>query len=159
MHRPRADELLAGVATALEENVLPALDDLCARRQLKASVQLLRRVGRAWDRLSPYLVSDNDDVRRTVEGLAATLGYTNLAGRLDTSPATPAPPSLRQREATAELIAENEALHTLLIELDERLRADRRADTATKSRSRDELSALYRRMLTREADAWGTEGD
>ncbi|MDQ1501706.1 MAG: hypothetical protein QOD57_4712 [Actinomycetota bacterium] len=145
MHRPRADELLTGVATALEENVLPALDDLSAQRQLKASVRLLRRVGAAWDRLAPYLVSDNDDVRHTVEGITRGLGYTDLAERLDTTTASPA--------------AENEALHTLLVEVDRRLRVDTRADAPTRSRSRDELSALYRRMLAREADACGTGGD
>lgn len=123
MQRPSTGELLAGLAHALETEVLAALPDGAARRQLKAAVHLIARLERTWDLAPAHLAADNADI----EGTLAALGHDNLPAEA-TAPPGYNDPALRA------LAACNLTLHQALLDL---------PDCA-------ELQALRRRMAARD---------
>ncbi|GGY90581.1 hypothetical protein ACFSTD_19510 [Novosphingobium colocasiae] len=123
MQRPSTGELLAGLGRALETEVLAALPDGTARRQLKAAVHLISRLERIWDLTPAHLAADNADIEATL----AALGYQ------DPVAATAAPRGYNDPALRA-LAARNLALQEALLDL---------PDGA-------ELQALRRRMAARD---------
>ncbi len=164
MLRPTTGELLRGVRLGLAEHVLPALPDGAAVRQLKASLHILRRIERSWDRLPAYLEADNMDISDTLGGLVAELaerggGYPELSRRL-ASPPEPAPLPAGVCDARlARLMAVNGALQSALADFDRVWRADRELDPGARQAVAHRLHALHRRMLERAAVAAGTAHD
>lgn len=154
MHRPEPADLLAGVADVLRESVLVELDDGAARRQLKAALQIVERVGRSTDRLPAYLVEDAGDVLRTLAALE--LNDAALRDRIDAAGVE------HERIVRAgwgapvpELRAVHETLQRCVID------AERWASAGTspaRTAAGVALRALYLRMLRREALAWGLPG-
>lgn len=141
MHSPAPNQLLRGVADGLEAQVLPELDDANAQRQLKASLHILRRLERCWDRLPAELVADAEDMLTTLRGLGGVdaeleARWVEVEGR-------------GWRAPVADLVAVHTALQQTVREADERQRGDEEAVAA--------LRDLYGRMLAREAHASGTE--
>ena len=69
MLRPSVDELLAGVADALADTVVPALPDGPERDQVRGAVGILRRVARTLPTLAPRLEEDTIALARAVREL------------------------------------------------------------------------------------------
>jgi hypothetical protein len=149
MHAPDHSELLLGVADVLREAVLVELDDGAARRQLKAALHIIERVGRSVHRTPGYLVADIDDMLRTLRAVVPT--GAPLGPQVDDAAAA------RQAIETQgwstpfeDLVRLHDRLQGLVVALagatPEHPDADR------------ELAGLYRRMLDRESDALGLRG-
>ena len=66
MTEPTPAELLAGVADALEQSVLPELDRGAVRNQVMAAIGIVRRCGEATDRYGPFLYADCVDLIATL---------------------------------------------------------------------------------------------
>lgn len=141
MHSPAPDQLLRGVADGLEAQVLPALEGGHAQRQLKASLHILRRLERCWDRLPAYLAADAEDMLATLEGLGAGVDAQRARKtELDAGGwSTP----------VGDLVALHDELQAAVVAADRAGRDDEAAQRA--------LRDLYGRMLEREAQASGTE--
>lgn len=71
MLRPSPSELLAGVADALDQTVLPALDRGPARNQVQAAIGIVRRCAAAMDTLGPVLHAECTDLVSTLQHLAS----------------------------------------------------------------------------------------
>lgn len=71
MLRPSPSELLAGVADALDQTVLPELDRGLARNQVQAAIGIVRRCAAAMDALGPLLHAECTDLLSTLQHLAS----------------------------------------------------------------------------------------
>jgi hypothetical protein len=71
--RPTVPELLAGVAGALESDVVPQLDDAPARNQVVAAAALLRRIALLVPHLVVNLLADCDDMAGALRDVAPRL--------------------------------------------------------------------------------------
>ncbi|MGF1599853.1 MAG: hypothetical protein ACFCVK_23570 [Acidimicrobiales bacterium] len=71
MLNPTPGRLLAGVADALDETVLPALERGPARDQVRAAVGIVRRCARAIDAFGPTVHADCVDVAGSLRAIAA----------------------------------------------------------------------------------------
>jgi hypothetical protein len=135
MINPTVSKLLDGVATSLDETVLPEVAPGFARNQLVAAISLIRRAAAVDERIGGYLWEDNRDIVAVLREVAPLVG-------LDAPPADP--------EATYptldELRRRNLALQHQLIAVHETLRED-----GGDPRAHAALRALFERMLAREA--------
>ncbi|MDB5397550.1 MAG: hypothetical protein JWM91_5056 [Rhodospirillales bacterium] len=75
MIRPTNEQLLAGIAEALKDTVLPELArSTAARKQLQAAIEILRRIAFALPGEAVALAADNDDMAEVLRQAAAILG-------------------------------------------------------------------------------------
>ena len=160
MLRPAPDELLRGVAAQLETQVLPHLSSGAAQRQLKASLHILRRLERCWDRAPSSLAADCEDMWQTLDRLQCEnpklLGDKELRSRLAGATRRRAQLDAQGwRAPLSDLAALHLELQRCVTDVDRRQRAQPGADPAVDGA----LHELYRRMLEREAFAWGTEAE
>jgi hypothetical protein len=80
--RPTTVELLDSIAQALEEQVLPVMQDKWGASTLRSAMQLLRHLALRVPLEAGILAADNDDVRRIltlVGDRLSQLGETDLA--------------------------------------------------------------------------------
>ena len=135
MINPTISKLLSGVATSLDETVLPELVPGFARNQLVAAIALIRRAATVDERIGSYLWEDNRDIAAVLSEVAPLVG-------LDPPPAVEAVgyPTLD------ELRRRNLALQHQVVSIHDTLRED-----AGSARAQDALRALFERMLARES--------
>ena len=84
MINPTISELLSGVATSLDETVLPELMPGFARNQLAAAIALIRRSAAVDERIGTYLWEDNLDITAVLSEVAPIVGLDHrrpAAGR------------------------------------------------------------------------------
>jgi hypothetical protein len=143
---PTPSELLARIADALTETVLPELDATEARIQLQVAVLILRRLAGPAGDLGPYLNGDTRDVASTVDGwldrLTLPVGARDLVDEVLASPPLP---------TTAELVARYESVQALLVDVQRALR-ELPAEHEDRVAIDAELRALLARMLSRESE-------
>ena len=72
MNEPSPSELLAGVAEALEETVIPELPRGSGRNQILAAVGIVRRCGDAADNYGPLLHTGCHDLLITLRDVVAS---------------------------------------------------------------------------------------
>ena len=80
--RPTTVELLESIAQALEDRVLPVIQDKWGASTLRSAMQLLRHLALRVPLEAGILAADNDDVRRIltlVGGRLSQLGEADLA--------------------------------------------------------------------------------
>lgn len=161
MTKPSIGDLLAGVAASLREAVLPEVPAGPTRRQIQVAISIIRRASQAWDKVWPYLYTDNKDMDETLRQVSVLLeraesnrsdaGLETLRQRMQTA-------LDRRGEADAEypspaaLSARNVELQGLLVELQEVLHALSARDFAERTEILGMLQALFRRMLARELE-------
>ena len=136
MINPPIDKLLVGVASSLQETVLPDLPPGAARNQLVAAIALIRRAAAVGERIPHYLWDDNRDIASVLSEVAPSLA-------LD----APVVPDMAEPASIDDLRQVNLDLQERLVAAHRRARAD---DTAEVARSA--LRALFERMLAREAE-------
>lgn len=126
MIRPTDAELLAGIAEALKDTVLPELArGTAARKQLQAAIEILRRIAFALPGEAAALEADNADMADVLRQAATILG---------TSPFVP---------ERGDAAARNTALQAALIDLQNHL-PDNTSQQITPL-----LTGLYKRMTDR----------
>jgi hypothetical protein len=151
MIHPTPSELLARIADALTDTVLPELDASVpfrhgageARIQLQVAVLILRRLAGPAGDLGPYLDTDTRDVAATIDGwltripLPAVDGAAaqDLVGEVLASEPVP---------ALAELIARYEAVQALLVDVQLAVR-----ELPPEHPDRVAIDAELRELLTR----------
>lgn len=135
MINPTVSKLLDGVATSLDETVLPELAPGFARNQLVAAISLIRRAAVVDERIGSYLWEDNRDITDVLRDVAPLVGLDPPASVGDAT--YPTLDELRQR---------NLALQHQVIAIHDTLREDR-GDV----RAQAALRALFERMLARES--------
>ena len=148
MIHPTPSELLARIADALTESVLPELEQEDARIQLQVAALVLRRLAGLAGDIVPYLDADSRDMASTINDLLPALSLPDataadarvLVG--DTLASEPV-------AATAEFVARNEALQALLVEVHHAVH-DLPPGDDTRQRLDGEIHALITRMLARE---------
>jgi hypothetical protein len=154
------------VRRELTSQVLPAVTDPSAHRQLRAALHVLDVLERSWDLLPAYLAADNADIRGTLLCALtlipdpATTGFGELAARLNSSE-QPEPvafpgttdPTLR------ELMADNAFLQQSLEDLIVLRRLEPAVDDGPQAVMSEDLLGLQRRMVTRAAAAAGLDND
>ena len=74
MINPTISKLLGGVATSLDETVLPELEPGFARNQLVAAIALIRRAATVDERIGGYLWEDNRDITAVLSEVAPLVG-------------------------------------------------------------------------------------
>jgi len=74
MIKPRPEDLLARIATALDDTVLPNITHGPARRQLQAATSVLRRLAFALPRQASVIADDTADLERTLRAATALSG-------------------------------------------------------------------------------------
>jgi hypothetical protein len=79
--RPTTSELLAAVASALERQVAPKVDDKWAASTLRSAAQLLAYASARSEREPRILDEDNEDARALLESLSARLDEESPARR------------------------------------------------------------------------------
>jgi hypothetical protein len=136
MINPTISALLAGVATSLDETVLPELPTGAARNQLVAAIAIIRRAAAVGDRIPSYLNTDNHDIAAVLADIGPSLGLSPPAVALPPA-SLPSIDELRQINAT---------MQELVVEAHRRARTQSSAEPA-----RLALRALYARMLERES--------
>ena len=135
MINPSISKLLSGVATSLDETVLPELAPGFARNQLVAAIALVRRAAAVDERIGSYLWEDNRDIAAVLTEVAPLVG-------LD-----PPPTAGDEGYPTLdELRQQNLALQHQLVAVHDTLREDAGSDRAQAA-----LRALFARMLARES--------
>ncbi len=158
MIHPTPEELLARIADALTETVLPEFDAAVplspgaaeARIQLQVAVLILRRLAGPAGDLGPYLDADTRDVAATIDGWLDRLALPEAdarAGRalVDDVLASPAVPT------TGELVARYESVQQLLVDVQHALR-ELPPDDGNRVTIDTELRALLARMVARESE-------
>lgn len=71
---PTDEQLLAGIAEALKDTVLPDLErGTAARKQLQAAIEILRRMAFALPGEAAALAADNDDMANVLRRVAVIL--------------------------------------------------------------------------------------
>ena len=161
MIRPTIGELLGGVATSLQEEVVPEVPAGAPRRQLEAAITVIRRLAVACEQTGPYPYADNKDIEHTLRGIlpalddvAAKTDAATLAGiceHLRASLGQPASSS-DPYPAPDALGARNEELQALLVDIQQALSDPSALDTAGRDEVLAALRALFRRMLEREIE-------
>ncbi len=146
MIHPTPSELLERIADALTTTVLPELEPHDARVQLQVAVLILRRLAGLAGDVVPYLDADNRDIATTIGKVLPEVQCSGSAAASalvsETSSSEPVP-------ATADLVARNEQLQALLVELLHAVHG-LPPDSETRRRVDGELRALITRMLARE---------
>jgi hypothetical protein len=144
---PTHEQLLAGIAEALKETVLPELArGTAARKQLQAAIEILRRIAFALPGEAAALAANNDDMAEVIGRIEAMLS--------EHSPPPNLPPQGGGTRSEAlplnggglgggDASARNKALQTRLIDLQDVL-----TDEA-KARITPLLTGLYQRMTDR----------
>ena len=135
MINPTISKLLTGVASSLDETVLPELETGFARNQLVAAIALIRRAAMVDERIGSYLWEDNRDIAAVLAEVAPLVG-------LD-------PPQIADEggyPTLDELRRRNLALQHQLVAIHDTLRED-----AGSARAQAALRALFGRMLARES--------
>ena len=133
---PTIGELLSGVATSLDETVLPELTPGFARNQLVAAISLIRRSATVGESIGRYLWEDNNDIASVLADLAPLVG------------ADPPPSTFEADYPTIdELRRRNLALQHQLVSVHDALR-----DRPEGADGRAALRALFGRMLARESE-------
>ena len=135
MINPTISKLLSGVATSLDESVLPELEPGFARNQLVAAIALIRRAATVDERIGSYLWEDNRDITSVLSEVAPLVGLDPPPTAVDAGYLTL--DELRQR---------NLALQHQLVAIHDTLREDSGSDRAQAA-----LRALFERMLARES--------
>jgi hypothetical protein len=135
MINPTISKLLSGVATSLDETVLPELEPGFARNQLVAAIALIRRAAMVDERIGSYLWEDNRDIAAVLAEVSPLVGLDKpqIADQGD----YPTLDELRQH---------NLALQHQLVAIHDTLRED-----AGSARAQAALRALFERMLARES--------
>jgi hypothetical protein len=157
--------LLRGLRASLASSVLPALPPGHAERQLKAALHLLGRLEQSWDRLPAWLAADNTDIQAVLARLfelvaaerpAVQAPYQELRARLlAANCAVPAIPARAFNDSgAAEMAANNLQLQASLADFEQAL-GQSGARSPFYRACRQELAALYRRLIDRETLAWG----
>jgi hypothetical protein len=145
---PTPSELLARIADALAETVLPELDAAEARIQLQVAVLILRRLAGPAGDLGPYLDTDTRDVASTIDGWLTRIALpdADAARELvdEVLASEPAP-------TTTELVARYEAVQGVLVDAEIALR-DLPPEHVDRVAIDGELRALLARMLSRESE-------
>jgi len=147
---PTPAELLARIADALTETVLPELDAAETRIQLQVAVLILRRLaGPAGDR-GPYLDADTRDVAATVDTWLdrLTLPAREAVAARDLVDEVLASPPL---PTTTELVARYEAVQALLVDVQRALH-ELPPEHEDRAAIDTELRALLVRMVARESE-------
>ena len=67
MLSPSPSDLLRGVRRQLSDQVLPAVDDPAAQRQIRAATHILARLERSWPELVSNVAADVADVLATLD--------------------------------------------------------------------------------------------
>ena len=135
MINPTISKLLSGVATSLDETVLPELEPGFARNQLVAAIALIRRAAMVDERIGSYLWEDNRDIAAVLAEVAPLVGLDKP--QIADEVGYPTLDELRRR---------NLALQHQLVAIHDTLRED-----AGSARAQAALRALFERMLTRES--------
>ena len=135
MINPSISKLLSGVATSLDETVLPELAPGFARNQLVAAIALVRRAAAVDERIGSYLWEDNRDIAAVLTEVAPLVGLDPPPAAVDAG--YPTLDELRQH---------NLALQHQLVAVHDTLREDGGSDRAQAA-----LRALFVRMLARES--------
>ena len=135
MINPTISELLSGVATSLDETVLPDLAPGVARNQLVAAVALIRRAATVGENIGSYLWEDNRDIAEVLQQVASLAGLEPPPTAVDAG--YPTLDELRRR---------NLALQQQVVAVHDRLRVQPENDAALGL-----LRSLFERMLAREA--------
>jgi hypothetical protein len=135
MINPTISKLLSGVATSLDETVLPDLEPGFARNQLIAAIALIRRAATVDERIGSYLWEDNRDITAVLSEVAPLVGLDPPPITVDV--AYPTLDELRRR---------NLALQHQLVAIHDTLREDSGSERAQAA-----LRALFERMLARES--------
>jgi predicted metal-dependent hydrolase len=161
---PSAGALLHGVRVELTAQVLPALPEGAARRQLKAALHTLRRLERCWDRQRTYLVTDNAYLLTVIDALLKMLaadpkpGYRMLGERLQTVVDDKVLPDKGITDPElAMLTTSNHLLQQILADLGEMIRADPHLPDTIRRRARADLRAIHRHRLEQSAHALGVD--
>jgi hypothetical protein len=148
---PTPSELLARIADALTETVLPELDAAEARIQLQVAVLILRRLAGPAGDVGPYLDADTRDVAATIDGwldrlaLPADSPFGHGAGSAvaarelvdEVLASAPVP-------TTAQLVTRYEAVQALLVDVQRTLR-----ELPTEHEDRVTIDAELRELLWR----------
>jgi hypothetical protein len=134
---PTINELLSGVATSLDETVLPELAPGAARNQLVAAIALIRRSAIAGDSIGAYLWEDNRDMTAVLSEVAPLVGLDPPPADTGGADRYPSLDELRRR---------NLALQHQVVAIHDTLREDSGC-----ARAQAALRALYERMLARES--------
>ena len=146
MIRPTPTELLARVADALTETVLPELTADEARIQRQVAVLVIRRLSGPAGDLAHYLDTDARDVAQTIAPWLELLPLDDLEdARGAVRDALDAPPV----PSTVELAARDARLQALLVDVDAAIRA--LPPGPERTRLHEELHALLTRMVARHA--------
>ena len=135
MINPTISKLLSGVATSLDETVLPDLEPGFARNQLVAAIALIRRAATVDERIGSYLWEDNRDITSVLSEVAPLVGLDPPRTAVDAG--YPTLDELRRR---------NLALQHQLVAIHDTLRED-----SGSVRAQAALRALFERMLARES--------
>jgi hypothetical protein len=154
MHSPAPEQLLRGIADQLEVQVLPELENAAAQRQLKASLHILRRLERCWDRMPAYLAADAQDMLHTLTELDCDDAELRR-GLGDAAERQARVDAAGWCAPMSDLVVLHHDLQSCVIDADRWLRER----SAASDVARELLHDLYGRMLSRESYAWGTEED
>lgn len=95
MIKPRPEALLARIAAALDETVLPNVTHGPSRRQLQAATSVLRRLAHALPREAAVIAEDAADLEQT---LRTALGEKFVA---------PTPTDIKERHLALQAMAAN----------------------------------------------------
>jgi len=155
MIRPTDEELLAGIAEALNNTVLPELArGTAARKQLQAAVEVLRRIAFALPDEACVLAADNEDMAEVIGRIEAALScyspppnlpHQEGRTRSEMLPVNKTLPlqGLGGGDATTSSADRNEALQAKLTELQAYIPPDLSAQITPL------LTNLYKRMTDR----------
>ncbi len=147
MIRPGVRELLLGVATQLDESVVPELaSGSAARNQTRAAAAVLRRIAGVWDQVVPALLEEVDDL----EGGLAAAARALAAGdprRAALDAAIAAAPALDAAVPSFEAGASRH--QALQRALDDGLSALEPGSSPAADAARAELLGVARRMAAR----------
>ena len=141
MIHPTPSELLARIADALTETVLPELDGTEARIQLQVAVLILRRIAGPAGDIGPYLDADTRDIATTVDGWLTRVPLPDAPGAQQTVDevlaSAPVP-------TIADLVAPYEAVQVVLVAIQHALQ-----DLPSENEDRVAIDAELRELLTR----------
>ncbi len=148
MTEPSPSELLAGVADALEQSVLPDLERGPSRNQILAAIGIVRRCSGAVDRYGPLLHEGCGDLLATLRRVVAadpTLVSDVERGGLENT-------WRRADELLAVRYPNPSALADMQDELSERVAEVLLSAQGRESEQLPALRQLLERMATRETD-------
>jgi hypothetical protein len=150
MVKPTPGDLLSGIHRELRAQVLPALPDGSAARQLRAALHALELVARTWDLQLPYTEADNADLEQTLTELERISRIPRSPGEPPRGPVT----GVTDPALTAAL-TRNLRLQAELEAFQRNWRAAGRPEPAVDRT----LLSLHRRMTARAALASGVADD